>query len=246
MQKHSGGRCEPLNRIVFLKTHKTASTTIAGIFANYAYKHDLNVAYPRTGPAFHAQNPFARELVRKTRVNGTKWNRESDGFDILSSHARYNRHELEAVVPKSKYITIIREPSAQFQSGFQYFGFSKLFNESTMAQGSPLDVFFRNPTKSLERIRSHPLSYALHNHQIFDLGLEPQFFNDHIQIDAYIRKLDKDFDLVLINEYMDASLVLLGKLLCWTESDLFYHSEIVRKNKLDVLPAHGFKNKKME
>ena len=230
----SGFNCEPSSRIVFLKTHKTASTTVAGIFANYAYNHDLNVAYPEHGAAFHVRKPFVREQVRKTTTNSTNWDRELDGFDLLSSHARYNRHELEVVVPKAKYITIIREPVAQFKSSFEYFGFSKFFNESIKAQESPIDVFFRNPKQNLEKIRGEAY---LHNQQIFDLGLESQFFNDPVQIDAHIRKLDKEFDLVLINEYLDASLLLMGKILCWNHSVLFYHNEKINKHKIDVLPG---------
>ena len=178
------------------------------------------MADPKHGPLFEGRKQFARNLVGKTRTNGTKWDRESDGFDILY-HASYNRPELEAVVPRSKLITVVREPVAQFVSAFHHYGYDRFFNEGSNASVGPIDVFFGNPTRTLESVKIRYTSHVLHNHQIFDLGLGPQYFTDHVQINAHIRKLDKDFDFVLINENLDASLVLMRKVLCWNISDLF-------------------------
>ena len=58
-----------------------------------------------------------------------------------------------------------------------------------------------------------PLNYRVKNWQAFELGM------DHLNEDPeYVRqslaKLDKQFDLVLLTEYYDESMVLLAQLLC--------------------------------
>ncbi|XP_077863745.1 galactose-3-O-sulfotransferase 4-like [Saccoglossus kowalevskii] len=45
--------------------------------------------------------------------------------------------------------------------------------------------------------------------------------------DHGLKELDKEFDLVMITEYMDESLVLLKQIMCWTFDDVIYHSNKV-------------------
>lgn len=66
--------------------------------------------------------------------------------------------------------------------------------------------------------------------QIFDLGLKRIHFSDQEFINNTIEDLDEAIDLVLIAEYMDESLVLLKRALCWDLDDVVYFTHRQRAN----------------
>ena len=90
-----------------------------------------------------------------------------------------------------------------------------------------------------------PLNYRVKNWQAFELGM------DHLNEDPdYVReslaRLDKQFDLVIVTEYYDESMVLLAKLLCvpyevlWqkTLNPRHYEKPILRPDLTDKFNAH--------
>ena len=90
-----------------------------------------------------------------------------------------------------------------------------------------------------------PLNYRVKNWQAFELGM------DHLNEDPdYVRKsleqLDEQFDLVLVTEYYDESMVLLAKLLCvpysviWqkTLNPRHYQKPVLRPDLTDKFNKH--------
>ena len=49
-----------------------------------------------------------------------------------------------------------------------------------------------------------------------------------------IHELDEQLDFVMINEYMDESLVLLQRLLCWQLSDMVYIKRRMRRYRDEI------------
>lgn len=68
----------------------------------------------------------------------------------------------------------------------------------------------------------------------FDLGYDSETFYDNIKIDAMIRELEATFDLVLVAERLEESLVLLGHALCWPLSDLLALNKNVRMHSKNM------------
>ena len=66
------------------------------------------------------------------------------------------------------------------------------------------------------------LSRLARNPQSFDLGLDYKFYQDAKGIEDYVALLDKEFDLVLISDYFDESVVLLKRILCWEFEDVLF------------------------
>ena len=62
----------------------------------------------------------------------------------------------------------------------------------------------------------------LKNGMFFDLGLHTSDYNNEIAISSAIFDLQKKFTLILIYEYLDESLVLLKRKLCWEVDDIVY------------------------
>lgn len=147
---------------------------------------------------------------------------------MLCSHARYNRAVLERVMPNDTvYVTILRDPVKHFESTFSYMEFSDILGISN--ETDPLETFFDSPndvlvnyvlTKDL-RINSDRLK-LIRNGMFFDLGMKSSDFDDSAKIQAAIQRLDNEFDLVLLTEYFEESMVMLKNLLCWTTEDMIH------------------------
>ena len=67
----------------------------------------------------------------------------------------------------------------------------------------------------------------LKNGMFFDLGLHTSDYENEIAISSAIFELKKKFTLVLIYEYLDESLVLLKRKLCWKIDDIVYFSSLL-------------------
>ena len=152
---------------------------------------------------------------------------DQNKFDMLTNHARFNRKEMEVVVPGAKFVTIIRDPVAQFESAFGYFEMAKSLGLAE--KKDPLAVFLDNPQKYYRK--SFHMKVQSFNGQMYDLGLNHQFHNDTSEVERHINKLDKELDLVMLTEYIDESLILLRKLMCWSYEDILYLSKGVRNKK---------------
>ena len=64
---------------------------------------------------------------------------------------------------------------------------------------------------------------------MFDLGLESKHFQNKNAVERYIKYIEEEYDLVLMNEYYDESLILMKNVLCWDFEDILYLKQRVRK-----------------
>lgn len=223
--------CKPVNKILFLKTHKTGSSTLTNILNRYGDDRDLLFALPVEEKAYHFFWPRSFKL-RYTTVFGKAPN-------ILCNHARYNKAPMNWLFPKetTRYITMLREPSAHFESIFNFFRLGKRFKEIRMLK-TPLASFLQKTAFYFDQVK-HNLSGALNlikNPSLFELGLDPVYHENSTVVENYIRFLQKEFDLVMLMEYFDESLVLLKRRLCWQMEDILYFklNERVQKEKQNV------------
>ncbi|KAK6466343.1 galactose-3-O-sulfotransferase 3-like [Huso huso] len=214
--------------IAFLKTHKTASSTVQNILFRFAERHNLTVALPLQGYDHQFRYPwsFSVRFVHPHTVPA----------QVITNHMRFNQQELRKLLPNDTlYLTILREPATMFESLFSY------YNQNCAS-------FKRVPNGSLEAFLAEPQRYYkpdagnsmfAHNTLLFDLGGE----NDHSPADdsyitGFIKQMDEIFSLVMISEYFDESLVLLRRLLSWDLEDILYVKLNMRtpESKLKMSP----------
>ena len=129
----------------------------------------------------------------------------------------------------AKYVTILRNPVDQFESVFNYMELGDIYG------------FGRDPTKALETFINTGIEFEnlfktqstrlARNPMSFDLGLAYKFHQNVTAINNYIAFLDKEFDLVMIMDYFDESVVLLKRLLCWELEDILYFKSNERQDK---------------
>lgn len=229
-QEKTSVPCKPVNNVLFLKVHKTGSSTVTNILNRYGDERDLIFALP-TEDSFHWPRRF--EASYATTFGGTP--------NILCNHARYNRAPMHFLFPKetTRYITILRDPSAQLESVFNYYDiYGKTFQTQSSPM-TPLESFFKNITFYQSRRVLDGLGVDLNllkNPSLFDLGLDREYHENLTMVHDYIRFLQQEFDLVMLMEYFDESLVLLKRHLCWKIEDILFFklNERVEKEKQHI------------
>ena len=221
--------CQPINHIYFLRTHKTASSTTATILLNYGITNKLRIILDpdlvdNQWPALFELNELSSRV-------------QSDASKIFVSHVRFNKGPVNSVFPKTKakYITILRNPVDHFKSSWNFYHVGKL-------TGIPYANTFLKSPKALQEIkkklskttqRMHERFNHLSNSNLFDMGLEQENFQNMTLVKNYIDKMDKEFDLVMITDYFDESLILLKRLLCWEFEDIVYIKLRAKKPKIE-------------
>ncbi|KAM6970666.1 galactose-3-O-sulfotransferase 2 [Aplochiton taeniatus] len=210
-----GNTCRPKNHIVFLKTHKTASSTILNILYRYGDSRNLTFALPLN---MHSQlfYPyfFASHFVEGVRTRAVR------DFDIMCNHMRFKKPEVRKVMPQDTfYFSILRNPVAMMESIFIYYKSIPAFRKA-----SSLDDFLDNGwrTYNTSLTNNHYASNIL----AFDFGFDNSHTtrgdagNQEARAEAAIRAIESDFQLILISEYFDESMVLLKHALCWSLDDV--------------------------
>ncbi|XP_033839283.1 galactose-3-O-sulfotransferase 3-like [Periophthalmus magnuspinnatus] len=203
--------------VVFLKTHKTASSTMQNMLFRFAERHNLTVAIPKADFQFSYPNRFQASSVHPYTLPP----------NIITNHMRFNKKELKKLMPPdSVYITTMRETSAMFESLFVYCYVSS--QSIRRVPNRSLEVFLENPFKYYHPTENDSM-YA-RNCLTFDLGGD----KDSTDID-YARELaaevEKTFSLVMISDYFDESLILLRHLLNWDFEDIVYFKANMRSEK---------------
>ena len=106
------------------------------------------------------------------------------------------------------YVTVLRNPADQFESTYKYYRFESVYQ--TDVKG-----FVQNYVKQNKQLRPARVRRIFGpNQQLYDLGLEKDQLKNVTAVKDKIREVEDNFDLVMITEDFDASLVLLSELLC--------------------------------
>lgn len=197
--------CTSKENVVFLKTHKCASSTVQRIFLKYGYLNGKVFLLPSSGNYFGHPRPFHRSMVPSSPAFDHK-------FNILAHHTRFNAKEIESVMPEdTAFVTILRDPERVFESILGYWKLDKLYG-ITPKSG--------NSSKLLRKLRYHRYAGKIGSNQmLFDLGFDANKLNRD-RLMRILKYLDHKFHLVMIAEKFRESLILLSELLCWTLNDV--------------------------
>lgn len=209
-------RPEPLQKVFFLKTHKTGSSTIQNILFRYGLKHNLTFALPERHCRFDYPMPLAQRAIRYTKKS----------IDIFAHHARMTWEDTSIIQDLFKEkpfrLTILRDPISLLPSVFHYFNHIRpiqLVNHN-------ISQFLSNPKyyydlSHVNDNRGSDLGLT-RNGMAFDLGYPGVYSNSPLGIQQMLEELDENFDFVMIAEYFDEGLILLKHYLNWDLDDILY------------------------
>ncbi|KAJ7324967.1 hypothetical protein JRQ81_017987 [Phrynocephalus forsythii] len=201
--------CKPKTHVVFLKVHKSASSTVMNILFRFGETRNLTFALPING----ASQLLYPHYFTVTAVEGFDPGKESQ-FNIMCHHMRFFQPQVARVMPNTTfYFAILRNPVHLMESSFTYYKGTLPF-----AKAGNLEEFL-NQTFQFYNASAKDSHYAK-NLMTFDFGFNHNgnFSAKHVQL--MLRLIETEFDLLLISEYFDESMVLLKELLCWDLDDV--------------------------
>lgn len=213
---------KPRTRIAFLKTHKTAGSTIENILQRYGHFKNLTFVMP-----FKELDKYRYNYIGGSGDTITLQNiipkREEDEYEILCNHVVFNEASFHDILPDDTFLfTIIREPFAQFISTLDYYGYSpsgyiaKILN---LGVSDPLSVYLHSPWRYEP---SDPYFSMTNNRMSVDLGVPKNLLRNGTFLKSYFTNINSVFNLVLLREYFDESLILLKRYTCWSFRDIVY------------------------
>ncbi|XP_062873805.1 galactosylceramide sulfotransferase [Trichomycterus rosablanca] len=212
-------RCTPKVDVMFMKTHKTASSTILNILFRFGEKHRLKFAFPNSRNDFFYPSSFHHSQVRDYGPGMC--------FNIMCNHMRFNEAEVAKVLPAdTSYITILRDPAELFESSFHYFGRLVPFTWK-ISGDDKLGEFLKDPELYYDPEGFN--AFYLKNLLFFDFGQDNNLALDDPRVEEGIRAISKRFHLVMLVEHFEESLILLKDALCWDMDDLLFFKLNARK-----------------
>lgn len=216
---HEKVNCVPRLNIVFVKTHKTASTTVQNVVIRKGLELGAIFVLPRKYNIISQKHRFRATFVTKPT---------NFSYNILAHHARFNYKEMKKIMPNDTiFVTILRHPLDQFESMFSYYYLQEHYHV-------PFQEFTAD--SKLTNLRTRFDGFLGINQMLFDLGFNGQT-RDPDALDQYINRLDSQFHLVLIAEKMEESLILLKNILCWSLSDVRFFKLNARSKRSNFSDA---------
>jgi len=221
--QNSSQKCINRKNIFFLKTHKAGSTTVQNVLLRYGERNNATFALPKQSAAhvFNYNVKFSPTMVRPS---------PSGQYNILCNHLHFHEPGVRQLMPKdTKYIAIVRHPIDLFESIMSYYtddvrAFQRVPGKSIQQR---MKNFLDDPKKYYGFDASHYERFAK-NAMMWDFGFDNDEEDDEA-IDQWIQYLDDTFDLVMITDYFDESMVLLKDELCWDTEDISYLKSNSRK-----------------
>uniref|UniRef100_A0A7M4ERA1 Galactose-3-O-sulfotransferase 2 n=1 Tax=Crocodylus porosus TaxID=8502 RepID=A0A7M4ERA1_CROPO len=198
--------CKPKTHIVFLKVHKSASSTVMNILFRFGETRNLTFAFPFNGASqLFYPHFFAAEFVEGF-VAG-----QASQFNILCHHMRFLPTEVRNKPPRTHttfYFAILRNPVHLMESSFTYYkGTSAFFHAKS------LEEFLQQPSRFYKAGDSD--SQYAKNLMTFDFGFNHNGEASARHVQLMLQAIKTAFNLILISEYFDESMVLLKEALCW-------------------------------
>ncbi|XP_029472023.1 galactose-3-O-sulfotransferase 2-like [Rhinatrema bivittatum] len=204
--------CHPVTNIMFLKTHKTASSTILNILYRFIENHHLTVALPVWSNTFNYPKPFKAEYVLGFPEIWEK-------YDVMCNHLAFNHTEIKQVMSNNTfYFSILRNPVSQLESSYTYF--FKFFKTETLDQFLASPHTYYDPTIYYQMLVRNTIWY--------DFGYDNNAEDREDYVSSIIEEIEQRFHLILIAEYFDESMILLKNTLCWDLEDVIYFKQNFR------------------
>ncbi|XP_006820090.1 galactosylceramide sulfotransferase-like [Saccoglossus kowalevskii] len=209
----TSSKCQPQRKLVYLRLVETKCYTFGNILNRFGYHNGLTFVLPDTSRSavFDFTEPLSETMIAPFNTHD---------YDLLVHFARYNHLLMHQLVPNARFITMIQEPSRQLRASFFFFKMQYRWKLRENFESQTFPTFVRDASKYY--YTNEPYNWLMKNGQLFMLGLDHKDELDADKVKQRIGEIEYHFDLVMINEYFDESLILLKKIMCWSFEDILY------------------------
>ena len=219
------GRSSETRQVVFVKVHKAASSTVQNILLRFAMARDLSALLPINGHIISQDSKAIPRADMIPQVQGKQI------YDILCSHVVYDSDQVGQYFAETAFrVAIIREPMKQVLSALAYY--TLVYPSPPLVAGAqkhksdPINGFLRHPEDYTGGQKCPQPTSFVNTRMSFDLGFNVGHIEatrqNRAEIKQFLQNLEEEFDLVLISDYFDESMVLLKRQLKWSLRDILY------------------------
>ena len=203
--------CTTKTHIAFIKVPKAASTTFANIFQRFGLSRNLSFLLPKTASRVTFNHGYLPLLEGKSY------------FDIVSNHVVFNASFFAKVFPRDVVLVAnLRFPLSRFVSSMQYLNHLD-FLPKGLTIISKVQEFLSNCTKAIYH-KYRAVFSNLQQAKWFRPNFDSIDYETEHATRQFIEYIDAYFDVVLIVEHIDESLVLMKRRLCWPMKDILYNT----------------------
>ncbi|XP_041466285.1 galactosylceramide sulfotransferase-like [Lytechinus variegatus] len=257
--------CDVIKHVVYIKTHKTGSTTLETLFNRFGFYHNSSFIFNKNGALGHFRTMDLRKADVVKMLLPPLGVKEGDyarykNYDTSAIHVRFYRDVLDQFMANgTRYVSSVRDPADQWISAYYHFNFRKPISDFAKDRfqmitvngslklpfdknNSTLDAvneFLRQPQIYINALkkRGDVIWHFAHNSQTFDLSTDLNLMqrDNETLVNMTLDRLVDELDFVIVNEYFDESLLVMKKAFCWDYIDILYTSQNKRKKK-DTLP----------
>lgn len=175
----------------------------------YGHQNNLDFLLP------NVKNYVGNPAHFNTSMANNNYSTVDGQYDIFVHHTRYSQDVKSVMRSGAVYTTILRNPVTLFQSMYTFYNFENKYKTN-------LTKFITNYKPSFaKQIKRYNNKLGL-NQMSWDLGLDSKDFENTKMIKEHIHMIEKDFNFVMIFEYLDASLVLLANEMRWPLEQMAY------------------------
>jgi len=203
IENSNSEKCVPRKNLVYLKTHKTASSAVQNVLMRKAWKEKWIVLRPRNDHDFGYPGYFTAPRTMNSKAN------------ILCHHTRFHHQRIKQLMPDdSLWVSSVREPLSLYRSSIKYFrpivpAFKRIANNES------IEKWYDNAEKYVKTSPKSVYSFFTRSHMLYDFGFDNKRQADKEYVKKAVTEIDNIFDLILVSDYFDESMVLLSDLLCW-------------------------------
>lgn len=215
------------NNMIFLKTHKTASSTVTRILWRQLCDVDNRRCFlppaDNAGRIWDVNNENDRQLIN-----------EKGSYEVWLHHAHYSESFLNVVHDPKLLLSIVRRPSLRFRSAWMWYEHQKTL-------GVTLEQFVHIIKTSYDcylpflsnSVKCHQFKYRTGldatSEELVGYPTTSMWFNSRFE--ELIKKVNERKIFLLVADRLDESLLVLGKLIGLKMTSLLYSSQKVLASK---------------
>ncbi|XP_065565763.1 galactosylceramide sulfotransferase-like [Artemia franciscana] len=145
------------------------------------------------------------------------------GFDIFVEDTRWNFENVKNILGNDFIsLTIMCDPVCQFESMFHFMHMETHYNVSSF------EMFLEKLEAG--KITNERFQIFGRNQLAYTLGFEETSFENNTAIKAIIEEIDRQFNLVIISEYFEESVIILKNILGTRIGQMTFVPLVVRTN----------------
>ena len=220
---------EAARHVFFLHVGKTGGTTVSNVLRLYALKH--NLTYPVLSEFDWWSDHYLDYVINQPEMGGRKGK-----FDMFFEQMLFN-HEAVTQMAYSDvtYITMLRHPMAQLRSLFDFlklgerFGidgsttcFEKNNSTTTDCTSDQVEIFLHDPAKWDKHESGKNYNFSITNCYQLRSFTDCDSKQVRTSFEQVLARIERQFDVIMLQEYFDESIVLLRRALNFSPLDVVY------------------------